>query len=221
LTLFGAVSFSVASLRVVIIEDHALLRDLLVAFMRDLAGHRVVAGCATVAEGLAACREHRPDLVFLGWTLPDGTGEQLLKPLVPELPATRWLVLYARHEGQIVQSALAQGAQGFLMKQSDLGSLREAIDRLTQGGTYYCPLSSSALLEALRTRARPNGDGLTDRELEVLRHFSAGAGPRAIAEQLKVSTKTVQNQLSAIRQKLGIQETAGLVRYAIRIGLDD
>ncbi len=221
MTLFGFVSISAASLRVVIIEDHALLRELLTAFLQNLAGHVVVAGCANVAEGLAACREHRPDLVFLGWTLPDGTGEQLLKPLVTELPSTRWLVLCARQNGQIVQSALAQGAHGFLMKQSDLAALREAIDRLSQGGTYYCPLSSTMLLEALRTRARPNGDGLTDRELEVLRHFSAGVCPKAIAEQLKVSTKTVQNQLSAIRQKLGIQETAGLVRYAIRIGLDD
>ena len=221
MTLFGVVSFSAASLRVVIIEDHVLLRDLLTAFMQNLAGHNVVAGCASVAEGLSACREHRPDLVFLAWILPDGTGEQLLKPLVPELPTTRWLVLCTRQNGQIVQSALAQGAHGFLMKQSDLGSLREAIGRLSQGGTYYCPLSSNMLLEALRTRARPNGDGLTDRELEVLRHFSAGAPPREIARQLQVSTKTVQNQLSAIRLKLGIQETAGLVRYAIRIGLDD
>jgi two-component system nitrate/nitrite response regulator NarL len=215
------VSFPAASLRVVIVEDHALLRELLMAYIRNVAGHVVVAECATIAESLVACREHHPDLVLLEWTLPDGTGEQLLKPLVPELPATRWLVLCARQNGQIVQSALAHGAHGFLMKQSDVAALREAIDRLGQGGTYYCPLSSNVLLEALRTRARPNGDGLTERELEVLRHFATGTNPKAIAEQLKVSTKTVQNQLSAIRQKLGIQETAGLVRYAIRIGLDD
>lgn len=210
-----------APLRVVIIEDYTLLRELLAAFIRNLPDHDVVAECSTLAEGLSACRKHRPDLVLLTWTLPDGTGEQLLKPLVLELPATRWLVLCSRQNGQIVQSALGHGAHGFLMKQSDMGALREGLDRLGQGGTYYCPLSSNVLLDALRTRARPNGDGLTERELEVLRHFSAGISPKSIAERLKVSIKTVQNQLSAIRQKLGIQETAGLVRYAIRIGLED
>lgn len=203
--------------RVLIIDDTALLRGLLVEAVQMSPGHPVVADCATLADAIEACRRHRPDLVILDWCLPDGSGDALMRAITPELSETRWLVLSSRQNGRIVQTAIALGAHGFVMKQSDLATFREALARLAGGGIFYCPISSRVLLDALRSR--PTGDGLTERELEVLRHFAAGTNPKSIAAQLKISTKTVQNQLCAIRQKLGIQETAGLVRYAIHIGL--
>lgn len=173
-----------------------------------------------MADGLVACREHRPSLVVLEWSLPDGTSEQLLNSLAAELPDTRRLVLFGRQNALGVQAALSHGAHGLLMKQSGIDALREALGRLGKGGTYYCPHSSTNLLESVRTRSRVNEHGLSEREVEVLRLFAAGSSPRGIAERLQVSTKTVQNQLSSIRQKLDIRETAGLVRYAIRRGLE-
>ena len=206
--------------RAVLIEDYVLLRELLGAFIRDLPGHEVVAECSTLADGVAACRSHRPALVVLEWALPDGTGDSLLAALAPELPQTRWLVLCTRQNGYGAQSALGLGAHGLLMKQSGTASLRAALERIRSGGTYYCPHSSTLLLDTLRTRLKPNRDGLTDREIEVLRHFAAGVPAKVIANRLGISTKTVQNQVSSIRQKLGIQEVAGLVRYAMRLVLD-
>jgi DNA-binding NarL/FixJ family response regulator len=203
----------------VIIEDLALLRDLLAQEIRGLGAYEVLGTADRVASALPLLRTRRPDLVVLNWLLPDGTGEDVMRTLAGELPDTRWLVLCTQAHGQPVQTALGLGAQGFIMKQSELSALREALRRLSDGGTYYCPLSSSLLLEALRNRARPNGDGLTERELDVLRRYALGLNPKAIATQIGVSPKTVQNQLSAIRQKLNIQETAGLVRYAIRHGI--
>jgi DNA-binding NarL/FixJ family response regulator len=207
------------SISLVIIEDLALLRDLLEQEIRGIGAYEVVRCADRVATAIPALRELRPDLVLLNWLLPDGTGEDVMRSLAGELPDTRWLILCTQAHGQPVQTALGLGAQGFVMKQSELGSLREALRRLAEGGTYYCPLSSSLLLEALRNRARPNGDGLTERELDVLRRYALGLNPKTIALQIGVSPKTVQNQLSAIRQKLNIQETAGLVRYAIRQGI--
>ncbi len=211
---------SATPVRIVLIEDYVLLRELLGAFIRDLPDHEIVAECATLADGMAACRSHRPGLVVLEWSMPDGTGESLLASLAQELPDTRWLILCTRQNGHGAQSALGLGAHGLLMKQSGTASLRAALERIRAGGTYYCPHSSNLLLDTLRTRLRPNRDGLTDRELEVLRHYASGVPVKMIADRMGISPKTVQNQVSSIRQKLGIAELAGLVRYAIRMGLD-
>lgn len=216
---FGeGVSPSVAA-RIFIIEEFTLLRELIRDLVKSLPGHTVVGDSATLARGSEECLRHRPDVVILGWTLPDGTGDRLLRDVAPSLPDTRWLVLAAQDGGESVQTAIGLGAHGVLVKQSDLATFRQALARLVDGGSFYCPLSSALLLDFLRNRTRSNPDGLTDREVEVLRHFATGAPPKSIAEQLRISVKTVQNQLSSVRQKIGVQETAGLVRYAIRIGV--
>jgi DNA-binding NarL/FixJ family response regulator len=128
-------------------------------------------------------------------------------------------VLGADDGAEAVQTAISLGAQGVLMKQSGLAAFDQALRQLAARGTFYCPLSSALLLDFLRNRHRASPDGLTERELDVLRRFATGLPPKEIADALSITVKTVQNQLSAIRQKTGIQETAGLVRYAIRIGV--
>ena len=188
-------------------------------FVRALPGHSVVAESATIAGAAEACQLHRPDIVILGWVLPDGTGDNLLRAVAPALPGTRWLVIGVQDGGAAVQTAISLGAQGVLMKRSGLDSFDQALRQLAAKNTFYCPISSSLLIDFLRNRNRPGPDGLTERELDVLRRFAAGRAPKEIADELRITVKTVQNQLSFIRQKTGVQETAGLVRYAIRIGV--
>lgn len=132
---------------------------------------------------------------------------------------SRWLVLGVHDGGSAVQTAVSLGAHGVLMKHSGLEAFGQALRQLVAKGTFYCPISSRLLLDFLRNRHRFSPDGLTERELDVLRRFALGLTPQAIADELRITVKTVQNQLSSIRQKTGVQETAGLVRYAIRIGV--
>lgn len=205
---------------VLIAEDTTLLRELMGVAVRALPGYRVIADTATCATTLDACRRLRPDLVIVGWQFPDGAGCNLLKILAPELPATRWLALCPHASGRAVHEAVIHGAQACVMQQSSLAALREAILRLTAGGTFYCPISSRLLLEVIRQQGNASAEHLTQREREILRHFAAGVNPKRIGAMLNTSAKTVQNQLSHIRQKLGVESTAGLVRYALHAGLD-
>lgn len=210
-----------APANVLIAEEATLLRELIGGLVGALPAHQLVAECGNLAGALAGCRQKRPDLVIVDWHLPDGDAAHLLRELKTELPDTRWLVLCGRPSGQIVHTALSLGAHGFVMKDASVATLREAILRLTGGGSAFCcPTSSRLLLETLRHRTDVHPDGLTEREREVLRHFAAGVHTKHIATLLNTSAKTVQNQLGTIRQKLRIDSTAGLVRYALRVGLE-
>ena len=116
-----------------------------------------------------------------------------------------------------MRDAVALGIHGFVLKKSPLHVLREAISRVLEGETYYCQESSRLLVEAMRSEAAV-GTNLTMREREILRGVAGGENLKMIAGRLEVSIKTVQNHYGSLKDKLGIQEPAGLVRYAIKHG---
>lgn len=116
-----------------------------------------------------------------------------------------------------MRDAVTLGIHGFVLKKSPLHVFREAIRRVLNGETYYCPESSRLLVEAMRSEAAV-GTNLTLREREVLRGIAHGENPKVIAGRLEVTVKTVQNHIVSLKEKLGVQEPAGLVRYAIKHG---
>lgn len=196
-----------------------MLRDLIGNVVQGLAETRLIAEVATCEAAIESCRYHQPDVVILGWTFSDGEADLILKTLVPELPRTRWLALCAQASGRIVHTAVTHGAQACVTHQAGLSSLRQAIRTLLAGGTYFCSTSSRLLLDAIRQQQGAT-DPLTERERVILRHYAAGINPKRIGALLNTSPKTVQNQLTTIRQKLGLDNTAALVRYALLAGLD-
>ena len=113
---------------------------------------------------------------------------------------------------------MSLGVHGFVMKRSDLSTLREAVRRILAGETYYCPASARLLVDRMVDEGQTVGASLTPREREVLRGFARGENPKVLAEKLGVSAKTVQNHLSILRDKLSLQEPAALVHYAIKHG---
>jgi len=133
------------------------------------------------------------------------------------LNRTRWLFLSSNEQEHMVRDAVALGIHGFVLKKSPLHVLREAISRVLEGETYYCQESSRLLVEAMRSEAAV-GTNLTMREREILRGVAGGENLKMIAGRLEVSIKTVQNHYGSLKDKLGIQEPAGLVRYAIKHG---
>ena len=204
--------------RIVLIEDHTMVRQLFAHLIREDLGHTLAADCTTVAEGTDALLKEKPDLAIVDWMLPDGRGFDLVRQVGPKLPRTRWLFMSSNEQGHLVREAVSLGVQGFVMKRSDLGTMREAVRRILAGETYYCPASARLLVDRMVGEGQAVGVSLTPREREVLRGFARGENPKVLADKLGVSAKTVQNHLSILKDKLGIQEPAGLVHYAIKHG---
>lgn len=203
--------------RVVLVEDHAMVRELFAGHLKSRNLH-VAACCATVAEGLEACRREKPDLVIVDWTLPDGTGGDLHRIAGPKLTSTRWIIVTANHDPYAVRQAQASRVNGFVVKRADLRELQRAVEEVLHAGLYFCPESSQLavrihLIDAWLEKI------LTRRDRIVLTGIGNEKNPKEIADELGVSPKTVQNCISTLKTKLGRAEIAGLVRFAMEWGL--
>lgn len=204
--------------RVVLVEDHTMVRQMLAHLVRDDLGLNLVADCVNVADGTSALLREKPDLAIVDWMLPDGRGFDLVRAVGPKLPRTRWLFVSSNEQGHLVREAVSLGVHGFVMKRSDLATLRMAISKVIAGEKYYCPASARLLVEKMVDEGRTVGVSLTSREREVLRGYAGGENAKAIAERLGINSKTVQNHLTLLKDKLGLQEPAELVHYAIKHG---
>ena len=204
--------------RVVLVEDHTMVRQLLAHLVRQELGLNLVADCTNVADGCAALLREKPDLAIVDWMLPDGRGFDLVRSAGPKLARTRWLFISSNEQGHLVREAVSLGVHGFVMKRSDLGTLRTAITRVLAGEKYYCADSSRLLVEKMVDEGRTVAVNLTPRERDVLRGYARGENPKLLAGRLGLSSKTVQNHLVMLKDKLGLHEPAELVHYAIKHG---
>lgn len=204
--------------RVVLVEDHNMVRQLMAMMVKEQFDLSLAADCRTVAEGVEACLREKPDLVIIDWMLPDGRGFDVVRSAGPKLPRTKWIFVSSNEQEHMVREAISLGVHGFVLKRSDLSLLREAVHKVLEGQSYYCPASSRLLVESLRSEAKTVGSNLSVREREALRGFARGENIKALAVRLSVSTKTIHNLLAKVREKLGVSEPAELVRYAIKHG---
>jgi len=201
------------------IEGQTLVRHVLTVVLTERLGCRLVASCGSIEDGIRACLDHHPDLVILDWMLPDGSAARLLERLVPRLPSTRWLALSANENAASIRLAIAAGAHGFVMKQSGLDDFETALRRVLAGQPAFCPVTERLLGEASDLPdPDPNNASLTSRERDIITLYARGHNPKAIAGLLGVSPKTVQNQLTSLKDKLGMHEPATLVRFAFDHG---
>lgn len=204
--------------RIVIVEDHALVRQMLAHLAQEELELSVVGECTSLAEGIATCLREKPDLAIIDWMLPDGRGFDVVRQAGPKLPHTRWICMSSNEQAHLVNEAVELGIHGFVLKRSDFSTLCDAIKAVLGGESYYCAASSRLLVEALRSRAKAVAVNLTPREREVLRGIARGDNAKTIAGALGLEVKTIHNHLASLKDKLGIYEAAGLVRYAIKHG---
>jgi DNA-binding NarL/FixJ family response regulator len=204
--------------RVALVEDHTMVRQLFAHLITEDLKLQLVADCTTVAEARVALLREKPDLAIVDWMLPDGRGFDLVRTVGPKLPRTRWLFVSSNEQGHLVREAVALGVHGFVLKRSDIATLRIAIRKVLGGEKYYCAESSKLLVEKMVDEGRLLGFSLTGREREVLRGYALGENPKRIADRLKLAPKTVQNHVVALKEKLGLHEPAQLVNYAIKHG---
>lgn len=195
-----------------------MVRQLFGHLIKQELGLKLAADCTTVAEGTAALLREKPDLAIVDWMLPDGRGFDMVRQAGPRLPRTRWILVSSNEQGHLVREAVSLGIHGFVMKRSDLATLRTAIKTVLAGDKYYCAASTRLLVDKMVDEGATVGANLTSREREVLRGFARGQNPKVLAEHLGVTMKTVQNHLTLLKEKLGLQEPAELVHYAIKHG---
>lgn len=207
-------------LRIAVIDDHHLFRA---GVRAELAGHHeVVADAATVADGLAAIRATRPDVVLLDVHLPEGGGVAVLEALAGVQPAPRVLALSVSDAAEDVVGMIRAGALGYVTKTVETAELLSAIATVAAGEASFSPRLAAFVLQAFST-ATPEPvdelDTLTPREREVLHHLARGYAYKRIAARLGISVRTVETHVSAVLRKLQLTSRHEVSHWAATRGL--
>jgi DNA-binding NarL/FixJ family response regulator len=204
-------------IRVLVVDDHPVVRHGLIAILRYEQDIEVVGDAADGVEAVRLILERRPDVVLLDLRLPQLSGIEVMRQVRAQAPLVRFLVLTTYDTDEYIAPALAAGAQGYLLKDATPDELARAVRALVQGGAALEPGVAARLLERMSETER--GEELSGRELEVLRRLVAGASNKAIAVQLNLSENTVKSHISHIFSKLGVQSRAEAVGVALQRGL--
>ncbi|UXI67547.1 response regulator [Tahibacter amnicola] len=210
-------------IRVLIADDHTLVRESLASAIDASPGCHIVAQCADGISAIEQAHALRPDLAIVDISMPRLSGMEVVRRLHAELPRTRVLVLTMHEEEEYVVPMVRAGASGYLVKHAAVAELLEAIRAIAAGGVYFGSYASKALAEHVR---QPDADSdpygtLSPREREVFHLIVDGLTTKEIARRLDISTKTAENHRLRILAKLDVRNAAELVRYAARKRLID
>ncbi len=202
-------------LRVLVVDDHSTLSDLLARALDQEPGMTCVGTASDASAALVLCDVERPDAVIMDVQLGEDDGIATTARLTADHPGVRVIILTARSDGDLVGRAAAAGACSLLPKTGSLADVLHALRASPLGGLTVHP---GLLRELVTTPRQPERPALTDRELEVLRHLHEGRTVRAIAEQLVISEHTARGHVKRVLQKLGAHSQLEAVAIAIRRG---
>jgi len=213
-------------LRLLVVDDHEVVREGLVALLSRRDEFQVVAEAGTVAESLAAVRRFEPDLVIMDVRLPDGSGIEACREIRAEFPSIRIVMLTSYPDEEAVLSAILAGASGYLLKQIRGRDLVTALEAVGRGDSLLDPAVTERVLDRVRRIA--NGDerdelsDLTAQERKILRLVAEGKTNKEIASDVFLSDKTVKNYVSSILSKLNLQRRAQAAAFVAkhRLGED-
>jgi two-component system response regulator DevR len=196
-------------LRLLVVDDHEVVRQGLVALLDRRAGFEVVAQAGTVAESIAQATLHEPDLVIMDVRLPDGTGIEACREIRAALPRTRVVMLTSYPDEEAVLSAIIAGASGYLLKQIRGRDLVTALEAVGRGESLLDPAVTEKVLERVRRLASGSATDelaeLTGQERKILLLVAEGKTNKEIAADVFLSDKTVKNYVSSILAKLNLQ----------------
>ena len=208
--------------RLLLIDDHEVLRLGLRTLFDTAGGFLVVGEAGTVAEGIAQARAQRPDVVIVDLRLPDGSGVEACREIRSERPETRVVVLTSYSDEDAVISSIVSGAAGYLLKQTPPRQLVEAVRTVALGGSLLDPAVTGVVLDRLK-RARTRGDedplvvaGLSPQERNILPLIAEGKTNREIAEVLVLSERTIKTYVSNILQKLQLSRRSEAAAFSAR-----
>lgn len=203
--------------RILLADDHGVVREGLKALLTQ-SGYQVVAEAENGQDAVRLARKLRPEIAVLdvGMPLLNGIGAALA--IARDAPATRVIALTMHTEDTYVLEALRAGIRGYVLKTQAMSDLVAAIHQVILGTIYLSPGVSQAVLDAFLKRRDFDPPTLTPRERQVLQLVAEGRRSKEIADLLGITTKTAEAHRANIMDKLGIHETAGLVRYAVKFG---
>ena len=211
-----------ATTRVLIADDHHLMRAGLCKLLESIPDVEVVAEASNGVLAIEMVEKHRPDLALLDITMPQLNGLDATVRIVQDFPATRVIMLSMHTGEEYVRLALNAGARGYLLKDSDPSELRVAIETVNRGDVYLSPAVSKHVVSAYIHGETADSNSLarlSPRLREVLQLLAEGQRTKGIAQMLKISVRTVESHRAQLMEELDIHELAGLVKYAIRMGL--
>jgi DNA-binding NarL/FixJ family response regulator len=202
--------------RVVLADDHDLVRAGIQGLIELLPGVEVIAQAGSGEELLAVLAGVEPDLVITDIQMPGMDGVETVTKIRSRLPSIPILVLSMFDSAEIVQRAVASGANGYLMKNAAPQELQHAVGVMLNTGSYFNARVARLLMQRVDALAE---EGLTDRQKEVLSLIASGLSSKEIAFELKLSPKTVDVHRARIMERLDLRDVASLTRYAVRRGL--
>ena len=208
------------TLRLLVVDDHEVVRQGLVALLDRRPGFQVVAQAGTVEESIAQARLHQPDIVVMDVRLPDGSGVEACREIRAELPATRVIMLTSFPDDEAVLSAIVAGASGYLLKQIRARDLVAALEAVGRGESLLDPAVTERVLERVRRIATGQVDDelsvLTPQERKILMLVAEGKTNKEIAADVFLSDKTVKNYVSSILSKLNLERRAQAAAFVAK-----
>lgn len=207
-------------MRIVLADDHTLVRAGLRALVDSFAGCQVVGEASSGPEAITLVQSEIPDVVLMDISMKESSGLEAAAKLRQLMPQVRVVILSMHATEDFVSQALQAGAAGYLLKDAATTELEVALQAVSRGETYLSPGISRPVVERyLRAGASQPLDALTPRQREILKLIAEGQSTKEIAYVLGVSVKTVETHRAQLMDRLEIRDIAGLVRFAIRVGL--
>jgi RNA polymerase sigma factor (sigma-70 family) len=210
----------VKQIRVLVADDHALIRSGIRALLEKLPELQVVAEASDGAEALRLIRQYQPDVALLESAMSKLNGFEVTASVSKECPEVRVIILSEHAGEEYVRHALSCGAAGYLVMTASAAELEFAIKTVANGKTHVSPSATKTVMDSVRNRAFNEAfERLTPRQREVLKLMAEGNSTKQIAVLLKISIKTVETHRMLLMERLDIHDIARLVRYAIKGGL--
>jgi DNA-binding NarL/FixJ family response regulator len=211
-----------SSVRVLLADDHELVRAGIRSLLQAISGVMVVAEARDGREALESVRRHQPDVVLMDIGMPGLNGLEATSRIVKEFPRTQVIVLSMYKSEEYVLGALRNGAAGYLLKDASPTELQTAVRAVARGESYLSPSVSRQVIDDYRQRTAASTnplDLLTPRQREILQLIAEGRSTKEIAGLLSVSVKTVETHRAQLMERLDVYDVPGLVRFAIRTGV--
>jgi len=203
--------------RIVIVDDHVSIRDMLIWILMRDTGYEVIGEAGSGIEAMKVCGACRPDLLILDLVLPCISGTEVLRRVRKELPRTRILIFSGACNPSLIKEALRERPHGYVEKLEGLIILKEAISTIAGGGSYFGAVASNLLSKS--EERNPAQTGLSPREREILQMIAEGRSSKQISGLLDVALKTVENHRANLMAKLDMHDVASLTRYAVGRGM--
>jgi two-component system, NarL family, response regulator DevR len=209
-----------AAIRILIADDHEVVRIGLAALLDAQDGFEVVGQAASGVEAMRLARQHRPDVVVMDIRMPNGSGIEACRAITAELEATTVIMLTSHADSEALFDAIDAGASGYVLKRVGSTELVDAVRSVARGESLLDPAVTRRVLDRVRNASRLEEAGafteLTEQERRVLAHIADGASNREIAARMGLAEKTVRNYVSNILSKLALESRSQAATYAIR-----